>query len=237
MSAVQAPEGWQAELRLQFARRGARTFLAHREHTGPLLIQRPFHPEPAACHAYIVHPPGGIVGGDELRLHVAVEQGAHVLLTTPAATKFYRSAGKVARQTQTFAVKQGTMEWLPQESIFYRDAIVRSSTQVRLSPGAKFIGWEIPCLGLPARNEDFDSGDLRLHFELWLDESPLLIDRLRIQGASAARTAAWGLAGHAAIGTLLAYPATRESVELVRSLSHTLPRSPGEGARPSSPQR
>lgn len=217
MSAVQAPEGWQAELLLRFARRGAHTYLAHRQHTGPLLIQRPFYPEPTACHAYIVHPPGGIVGGDQLRLQVDVDDGAHALLTTPAAAKFYRSDGKIARQSQAITVSQGIVEWLPQETIFYRDAIVRSETRVRLSPGAKFIGWEISCLGLPARNEPFDSGDLRLHLELWLDNVPLLIDRQRIIGASESRTGPWGLAGHEAIGTLVVYPANRVLVELARS--------------------
>lgn len=238
MSAVYAQEGWQAELRLRFARRGARTYLAERRHTGPLMIQRPFHPERNACHAYIVHPPGGIVGGDELRLQVAVEQGAHVLLTTPAATKFYRSAGSLARQTQVLSVEGGTLEWLPQETIFYRDARVRSSTQVHLNAGGKFIGWEIPCFGLPARNEAFDSGDLRLHFELWSENAPLLIDRMRIEGDSIARTAAWGLAGHTSVGTLLAYPANREMLDLARclSVSDPLPRSTGEGGGAAEPQ-
>lgn len=216
MSAVHAPEGWQAELRLQFARRGAHTYLARREHAGPLLVQRPFYPEANACHAYIIHPPGGVVGGDQLRLQVDVEQGAHVLLTTPAAAKFYRSNGKVAQQIQTITADRAIVEWLPQETIFYRDAIVRSQTQVRLNTGSKFIGWEIPCLGLPACNERFDSGDLRLHLELWLGDAPLLIDRLRILGESETRTAPWGLAGHEAIGTLLAYPANRDMIGRAR---------------------
>lgn len=218
MSAVQAQEGWQAELRLRFARRGAHTYLAHRQHRGPLLVQRPFHPEPGACHAYVVHPPGGVVGGDQLRLQVDVEEGAHALLTTPAAAKFYRSDGRMALQAQALRVDRGVLEWLPQETIFYRDARARSETQVHLSPGARFIGWEIPCLGLPARGEPFDAGDLRLHLELWLDNVPLLIDRLRILGADASRTARWGLAGHEAIGTLLAYPANRALVEVARGV-------------------
>lgn len=241
MSAVQTPDGWQAELHLQFARRGARTFLAHRRHLGPLLIQRPFHPEPNACHAYIVHPPGGIVGGDRLHLQVTVGEGAHALLTTPAATKFYRSAGSIAQQTQDFELQQGTLEWLPQETIFYRDALARSVTQVRMSKGAKFIGWEIPCLGLPARAEAFDAGELRLNFELWLEEQPLLIDRMRIAGASPARTAAWGLAGYTAVGTMLAYPATTGMLALAREVasSHvaevapSLSHSAGEGMEQS----
>lgn len=216
MSAVQAPEGWQARLRLRFARRGGGTYLAERQHVGPLMVQRTFHPEREVCHAYIVHPPGGVVGGDQLDLRVDVEEGAHALLTTPAAAKFYRSDGRIAHQTQTISADRGVVEWLPQETIFYRDARVRSQTQVHLSPGSKFIGWEVQCLGLPARKEPFDSGDLRLHLELWLDNVPLLIDRLRIRGDGAARHALWGLAGHEAIGTLLAYPADRGMVELIR---------------------
>src|SRR5262245_10241542 len=92
--------GWEASLDLKFAARGARTVLARRASVGPLVVQRPFYPEGGVAHVYLVHPPGGVVGGDQLRLSVLAEEGAHALLTTPAATKFYRSDGRVARQRQ-----------------------------------------------------------------------------------------------------------------------------------------
>lgn len=206
-------EGWRAQLQLTFARPGARTCIVERQHRGPLLVQRQFYPEGAVCHAYIVHPPGGVVGGDELQLQVDTRDEAHALLTTPAAAKFYRSDGRTARQEQILRVDDTTLEWLPQESIFYPQANVRSATRIELRSRAKFIGWEIACLGLPARKQPFDQGELRLHLELWLDDSPLLIDRLRISGNSR-----WGLGGHEAIGTLLAYPATRAMVDAVRKL-------------------
>lgn len=214
-----ASEGWRARLALDFAARPDRTFLASRQHIGPLLVQRPFHPEGFPCHAYLVHPPGGIVGGDELHLDVRVGEGAHALLTTPAATKFYRSDDRFARQTQHLRVTQGVLEWLPQETIVYAGAHVASETCVRLDAGSKFIGWELPCLGLPARNEPFASGALQMNFELWQDDKPLLIDRMRLKGDSPARSALWGLAGHEAIGTLLACPADRHCVELAREVS------------------
>ena len=119
-------EGWLAHLRMRFAAREGRTYLAERHHVGPLLVQRPFHPEPNTCHAYIVHPPGGVVGGDRLELEVEAGAGSHVLLTTPAATKFYRSGGKLARQVQGVDAADAIVEWLPQETIFYRGATVRS---------------------------------------------------------------------------------------------------------------
>ena len=218
MSAVgeQSPaSGWRAQLQLTFARRGARTCIIERQHSGPLLVQRPFYPEGDVCHAYIVHPPGGVVGGDQLHLQVDVRDEAHALLTTPAAAKFYRSDGRTARQDQILRADETMLEWLPQENIFYPQAHVRSTTRIELGSRAKFIGWEIACLGLPARQQPFDRGELRLHLELWVDDSPLLIDRLRISG-----DARWGLGGHEAIGTLLAYPATRSMVESVRELQH-----------------
>jgi len=213
------PRGWTARLDLEFARRGDATYLARRAHVGPLLVQRPFFPEPGVCHVYVVHPPGGIVGGDDLTIAVRANDGAHALLTTPAATKFYRCADARAQQRQQLIVQSGTLEWLPQETIFYRDAQARSETIVELSADSRFIGWEIPCLGLPARGEPFERGQIRLGMEVWIDGVPRFIDRLQIDGEHRARTAAWGLAGFEAIGTLLAYPATNEMLSIARELT------------------
>lgn len=206
-------DGWRAQLQLTFARSAVRTCIVERQHRGPLLVQRPFYPEGDVCHAYIIHPPGGVVGGDELQLQVEARNQAHAVLTTPAAAKFYRSDGRTARQDQILHADDATLEWLPQESIFYPQANVRTTTRIELRSHARFIGWEIACLGLPARQQPFDAGELRLHLELWVDGSPLLIDRLRISGASRS-----GLGGHEAIGTLLAYPATRTMVDAVRNV-------------------
>src|SRR5688572_22366253 len=117
---AQAP-GWQAELRLKFAVEAplSTTRLVERQHRGPLVIQRPFHPEGDPCHAYIVHPPGGVVGGDALRVDIEVSAGAHALITTPAATKFYRCDGRTSSQIQELRAAGATLEWLPQENIFY----------------------------------------------------------------------------------------------------------------------
>ncbi len=210
--------GWRADLRLRFAARGVRTHLMERSHVGPLIVQRPFYPEGNVCHVYIVHPPGGVVGGDELSIRVQAERGSNTLLTTPAAAKFYRSEAAVARQDQSIEVDGASLEWLPQESIFFSGARVRSTTRVCLTASSRFVGWEIACLGLPARARDFEAGELQLGFELHVDGTPRIIDRLRIEGENNARAAAWGLNGYRAIGTLFAYPATRELIEHVRAL-------------------
>src|SRR5262245_38788911 len=106
--------GWQAALELGFAAEHGATRLARRAHRGPLVVQRPFLPEgPGVCHVYVLHPPGGLVGGDELALDVDVASGAHALVTTPAAGKVYRTNGATARQIQRLRVAGGArLEWL-----------------------------------------------------------------------------------------------------------------------------
>lgn len=219
-SAVAQTAGWQAELQLGFSVTDGRSRLTRRHHLGPLVVQRPFYPEGDVCHVYLVHPPGGIVGGDQLRLEVAADPGSHVLLTTPAATKFYRAAPQLrARLSQHLSLTGATLEWLPQENIFFRSADARVSTRVDLDAKSRFIGCELACYGRPAGDELFTRGRLRQSFELYCDGEPLLLDQLRLDGAEAPMHAAWGLGGHCALGTLLAYPAATADVEAVRGLA------------------
>jgi urease accessory protein len=222
--APQVARGWQARLGLRFEASPRHTRITRREHVGPLLVQRAFYPEAllpgavtaAPCHVYIIHPPGGVASGDELQLEVEVGPRAHALLTTPAAGKFYRRGpGGLARVTQTLHVEDGVLEWLPQENIFYPHAAVHLRSIVRLSGASRFIGWEIGCLGLPASARGLEDGALRLHFELWHQDRPLLLERLSVTRDSLA--ARWGLAGQVALGTALLCPAGAPELELART--------------------
>jgi urease accessory protein len=203
-AALGADAGWRAALELDFRRDGARTTLARRSAVGPLQVQRPFYPEGGVCHVYVLHPPGGIVGGDRLEIAAEIGTGAQVLLTTPAAGKFYRSAGRRAEQAQRFAVAEdAALEWLPQETIVFDGAFARSTTRVELAPGARFIGWEIVCLGRPASGERFGHGQFLQGMEVYRQGRPLLLERNRIDGGGALLDAPWGLGGHPVTGTLV----------------------------------
>lgn len=211
---------WQARLELAFAPAGTRTVLSRRRHTGPLLVQRPFYPEGAPCHVYLVHPPGGIVGGDQLSLDLTCHPGAHALLTTPAATKFYRAGPHPeAGLQQALNVHDATLEWLPQETILFDGARARASTLVHLSGSTRFIGWEITCLGRPSSRESFHEGSLATDFRLYRDGRPVLFDRLRLAGGSPALCAPWGLAGMQALGTLMMTNAAGVELEPLRALA------------------
>lgn len=212
-----AIQGWQAELRLGFAWRNARTVLAQRSQRGPLAVQRPFYPEGEVCHAYVLHPPGGVVGGDQLQLHVSLAAAAHALLTTPGAAKFYRSVGMQAAQHQRFHVTDACLEWLPQENIFFPSANALLSSEVHLHGTAQYLGWEIHCLGLPVIGETFNPGKVQFSTALYRDGQPVLLDRLRVDGEHDLHLAA-GLRGQPVMATLLATPATPGMLELARPL-------------------
>jgi urease accessory protein len=226
----QLAQGWQARLELRFESRHARTRLTHRAHRGPLLVQRAFYPESGPvvgistaepCHVYIIHPPGGVVSGDRLSLDAQVRANAHALLTTPAAGKFYRQRDRrVAHLSATLTIEDGVLEWLPQENIFFPDCAVELRTVARLKASARFIGWEIGCLGLPASDSTLGEGHIRQCFELWVDDSPVLLERLTLDRACL--QARWGLAGHIALGTWMAFPATEQDLERACSVARQL---------------
>ncbi|MGZ5053191.1 MAG: urease accessory protein UreD, partial [Methylobacter sp.] len=204
-------QGWQAKLELGFEHKRDKTLLAHRRHQGPLTVQRPFYPEGGVCHVYILHPPGGIVGGDRLDLCINAELHSHALITTPAAGKFYRSGGEQAVQTVSIKVeKDAALEWLPQETIIYQGAQLKSTVNVELSVGARFIGWEILSLGRPACGESFDNGLADMSWQIYCQGQPLFLERLYLDAK--AFTARWGLQGLSACGTLFASPANAESL-------------------------
>ena len=223
MSATVSSTGWQARLALGFQRRAARTLLGHCAHQGPLQVQRPFYPEgDSVCHVALLHPPGGVVGGDELAIVATLDSGAHALITTPAAGKFYRSAGPIARQLQTLTAAPGaTLEWLPQENIVYAGARVHTVTQVELQGDARFIGWEILCLGRPAAHETFVAGEYRQALELWRDGEPLYLEQGRYAGGAAVLDARWGLQGQPVVATLLASGAPSYPVSELRAAVDT----------------
>jgi urease accessory protein len=223
------PPGWQARLELGFDSVDGHTRLTRRRHEGPLVVQKPLHPEGGAvvgearggpCHVYLIHPPGGVASGDRLHLDVSLGAGSHALLTTPAAGKFYRrGAAGLASVTQCFEVGDATLEWLPQENIFYPNAAAELRSVVRLSSGSRFIGWEIGCLGLPACDRSLEAGDLRLGFELWREDRPLFLERLALTAAGLAPR--WGMAGHAAFGTALFHPAGAHELDVARKAAET----------------
>ncbi len=182
--------GWSAHLNLRFEPREVngttRTVMTERDHLGPLRILKPLYPEgDAICHAVIVHPPGGIVGGDSLAIDLHVDGGAHALATTPGAQKWYRSTGATATATTRLHVgDQASLEWMPQETMVFDGARAKQALEVSVAPNARFFGWEMLCLGRTARGERFATGTFRQSIRLLraADGAPLWCELMLLNG-------------------------------------------------------
>ncbi len=173
---------WLGSLQLNFENRACRSFLAYRKHVGPFVIQKTLHPEGASvCHGIVVHPPGGVAGGDQLQLTVDVASNANALLTTPGAGKWYKANAKQAKQTLRFNVAEGScFEWLPQENILFDGADVHWIAEIDLADNATFVGWDIVCLGRQAQQENWQTGALKQQFKVrrngqlcWIEQANL----------------------------------------------------------------
>lgn len=200
-----SPGHWRGGLRLGFEQRPGKTVLAERQQFGPLTVQRAFYPEGNLAHVYILHPPGGVVGGDDLSIQAHCGKHAQALLTTPAAGKFYRSDGVLAQQRVVLqAANSASLEWLPQETLLFGGVQADLQTRVELARQSRFIGWDMVCLGRPESGDGFAHGSARLRLRVQLENQPLLVENLYANHAFA--QAAWGLRGHAVFGVFYAYP-------------------------------
>ncbi len=217
-SGVQSGEqGWLGHLELTYRQRGQRTVLARRRHQGPLLVQRSFHPEGPVCHSYLIHPPGGVVGGDRLRLDVTVAGDADALLTTPAAAKFYRTAGPVARQEQRFSVAAGGgLEFLPMETILHGHSDTALTNHFALAADARLCCWDILCLGRPGSGDAFEGGRCMQDLTVERDGRPVVHERLHLEHGDPVLQRPWGLGGYPALGALVATPAPQGIEAMLR---------------------
>lgn len=197
---------WQASLSLRFADRRNATRLVHNEHKGPLRVLKPFYPEGEVCHTYLIHPPGGLVLGDELNIQVECQAGSHTLITTPSAGKVYNTDNAIEQQKQhvTLTVDgSSTLEWLPQETLIFNGANTVLQTDIQLEGDAKLAFWDIVCLGRPANQLPFDNGQCLQAISVNRNQQPMLIERNMIQGGGALQNQRWGLNQKNSFGTCL----------------------------------
>ena len=233
--------GWTGALRLDYRNqplRGAPRTVVQDRHDGPLRVLASLYPEaPGVCHNVLVHPPGGLVGGDTLTIDLSLTEAAHALLTTPGATRFYRSTGAAATQTLHATLASGArLEWLPLETIAYSGCIARNALRFELAAGAEMIGWDVLALGLPAAGQPFARGSFTQAIEFpgrWLERGVVDAADTRLLDSPL------GWAGQRVLGTLWfaagsALPSARREALLASARSaaegHALQRSAGATA-------
>ena len=216
------PSGWHGRLELGFACQGNGTHLVHSQAKAPLKVQRPFYPEgEQVCHVVMLHTAGGMVGGDRLSFNLQLQPQAQALLTTAAAAKIYRSNGQAAQQAVQIRVAEAAcLEWLPQETIVFDQALYRQEMRIDLAAGASWLGWEITRFGRTARGEQFLQGEWRSHTEVWQEGVPLWCDRQWLPGSAELFHSPHGLAGCPVVGSFafVGHPVDPELVQKARHL-------------------
>ena len=214
---------WHAALHLRFEQRGIKNALTRREHCGPLRVQRAFYPEgPAVPHVYLLHPPGGVVGGDTLAIDIQVDPNAKGLVTTPSAGRIYRTtdAGLIQKQQVTAGISDhALLEWLPQENIIFNGANGINHTRFDLTDKASLIAWDISCLGRPAGNQPFIQGQFVQNLQVYRNSKPRLLERFAVNGENPIQHSTWGLQQYTVFATMVA---TLENTEVTTSLKQTL---------------
>ena len=192
---------WHARLQLDYALESGRSVARHL-HDGPLRILQSLYPEgDSICHNVLVHPPSGLVGGDTLDMQVTVGAGAHGLVTTPGATRFYRSEAGLATQQVHAHVQDGArLEWLPLEALAYSGCDALNLARFELAPTAEMMTWDITALGLPHAQQPFERGTFRQHLEIpnvWLERGTIAAEDERLMNSPL------GLAGQRCMATLV----------------------------------
>ena len=232
---------WHAQLDIHYTLEQQRSVARH-THKGPLRVLQSLYPEgDAVCHNVLVHPPGGLVGGDTLDISVTASGNAHGLITTPGATRFYRSAGERAvQQTRIALHDQARLEWLPLEAICYNSCLAENRLTLELGLGAEFIGWDITAFGLPGANLPFVEGSFLQHLEVpgvWLERGHIDAADTRLMNGPL------GLAGQRCMASLFfvtgnALDRTRREagLGLARQVIETHPLSTTAGATCPNPQ-
>ncbi|MDH4563407.1 urease accessory protein UreD [Pseudomonas sp. BN411] len=195
---------WHAELELAYALDGATTRPVQRRHKGPLRVQKHLHAEgPQVCQHIIVHPPGGIAGGDRLDLTARVGEGAWAQLTTPGAAKWYRAASPAFQEVELKVEAGATLEWLPQETIVYSGARAELATRIELADDAQLFYWDMVALGRPAAGERFAEGHFQAHLDIRRNGTLIWHERQRVEGDDGLLDSPIGLAGQPVFATLI----------------------------------
>lgn len=225
---------WQAYLSLKLSAGEDKTRLQPLRRYGPLSVQRPFYPEGDRCHVYLLHPPGGVVGGDSLQLEVEMGTQSKALFTTPGATKFYLSAGEQAQVNQSFMLAdQSELEYLPHENIYFPGALVRATTRIDVSKGSHMLLWEKHCFGRPVNDEFFAQGELTSEIQLYIDGNPALLEKQRIDADEINRGS--GLRGCPVMASFVVY-SERLDAALLQQLREVEPGAGISGITQPMPQ-
>jgi urease accessory protein len=172
-------------LRLRFARGGESTILAQSRFSLPLQALTPLTLADGASYLMLLNPTGGVLGGDHLFTEIMQEAGTHVCLTTPSATRIYRTAEKPAILETAIHLDEGaTLEYFPDHVIPHAGSALRQSLRVEMARGSRAIILDSMASGRVAHGERWSFTEMDSRTEVFACGRPAYINRTWIVPAN-----------------------------------------------------
>jgi urease accessory protein len=172
-------------LRLRFAQTGANTILAQSRFSLPLQALTPLTLADGASYLMLLNPTGGVLGGDHLVTEIVQEAGTHVCLTTPSATRIYRTAEKPAILETVIHLDEGaTLEYFPDHVIPHVGSALHQSLRIEMARGSRAIILDSMASGRVAHGERWSFTRMDSRTEVFASGRPAYINRTRIAPAT-----------------------------------------------------
>lgn len=183
-----------------------RTVLSGRFHKSPLQMIRPHYADralPGVPIAQIASTGGGVVSGDRLRIDVAVDRGAHAIVTTQGATRLLRAEHGWASQCTRIGVGENAVcEWMPDVTIPYAGSRFVGEVDAVVGGGATLVLGEVLTAGRAGRDAPWSAEAFDSRTSISRPGGELLaLDRC-VFGAGTGPGASVALEGCGAVGSL-----------------------------------
>ena len=133
----------------------------------------------------LLNPTGGVLGGDRLVTEVVQEAGTHVCLTTPSATRIYRTNERPAILETVIRLEEGaTLEYFPDHVIPHAGSALRQTLRVEMARGSRAMILDSMAAGRVAHGERWKFTEMDSLTEVFASGRPAYINRSRIVPAA-----------------------------------------------------
>jgi urease accessory protein len=168
-------------LRLQFSRRERDTVLSQSRFTLPLQALTPLQLADGTAYLMLLNPTGGILGGDHLRSEIIQETNTHVCLTTPSASRVYRTLRHPSIQETVIRLGEcATLEYLPDHVIPHAGSALRQTLRVEMARGSRAILLDAIAAGRVSHEDPWLFREIDSRVEVLMCGKPVFLNRTRI---------------------------------------------------------
>ncbi len=171
------------DLRCELRRDGA-PYISHQSFRAPIHLSKS-HIDQGRLVLSIINPTAGFFDGDQLESNIHVAPEAKLVLSTPAASRVYRTrSGSAAVNVQYFRVDENaSLEWIPEPLIPHAGARYMQRTEIDLHSSASLLYFDWIAPGRVAMGEVFGYQNLRWELDLSLDGKLIARERYHLQPA------------------------------------------------------